>query len=132
MKRHHIHEIKAIIIFACALILLASFISFVPEDLPWYTSQPNTNVKNWISVFGAYLAGALFFVFGYSSYFLVIFLGFWGWQKLYSRDIRFTLSKGISFITMFWTLSALLSTVKASVVSKFPNTSMAASFTSLS
>ena len=48
MKHEHVNEIKGIIILACGLILLASLISFVPEDLPWYASQPNIPVKNLI------------------------------------------------------------------------------------
>ena len=77
MKQEHINEIKAIIILAVAAILLASLVSFVPEDLPWYVSQPNIPAKNLIRGTGAYVAGSLFFVFGYSAYFMVVFLFFW-------------------------------------------------------
>ncbi|MFH1360319.1 MAG: DNA translocase FtsK [Candidatus Omnitrophota bacterium] len=109
MKRQYIDEIKAIVIFACAVILFASLISFAPEDLPWHTSQPNLKAKNLISVFGAYMAGSLFFVWGYAGYFVVVFLLLWGWEKLNSRDIKFSLSKGISLLVLFCVLSALLS-----------------------
>ena len=64
MKHEHINEIKAILILAFGFILLASLVSFSPEDLSWYTSHPNIPYKNWIGVVGAYVAGGLFFVLG--------------------------------------------------------------------
>ncbi|VAW14071.1 hypothetical protein MNBD_BACTEROID05-881 [hydrothermal vent metagenome] len=93
MKEEHINEIKAIIILAFGMIFLASLISFVPDDLPWYTSNPNVPTQNLIRITGAYLSGTLFFVFGYSSYFLVVFLFFWAWNKFTSQEISFTVSK---------------------------------------
>ena len=82
MKREHIaNEITGIVILATALILFASLISFVPEDLSWYTSSPNVPVKNLIRVTGAYSAGALFFLIGYSAYAIVVFLFFFGWAS---------------------------------------------------
>ena len=63
MKRQHIDEIKAIIVLSIGMILLASLLSFVPEDLPLYTSHPNSPAKNLIRIVGAYTAGALLFTF---------------------------------------------------------------------
>lgn len=108
MKREHIvNEITGIVILASALILLASLISFVPEDLSWYTSFPNIPVKNLIQIFGAYTAGTLFFVMGYSAYAIVVFLFFFGWDKLASKELKFSTSKFISFIVIFCVLSSL-------------------------
>jgi S-DNA-T family DNA segregation ATPase FtsK/SpoIIIE len=109
MTREHFNEVKGIVVFALGLILLASMISFVPDDLSWFTTYPNSPVKNLISIVGAYCAGSLFFVFGYSSYFLVIFLFFWSWNKFSSRDIKFTAAKAISFLILFTVISCLLS-----------------------
>jgi len=109
MKQEHINEIKAIIILALGMIILASLISFVPEDLPWHTSEPNVPAQNLIRVTGAYLAGSLLFVFGYSSYFFVVFLFFWAWNKFSSREIEFTISKFISFLILFCVISSLFS-----------------------
>ncbi len=114
MKNEHINEIKAIIILACGVILLASLISFVPEDLPWYTSHPNIPAKNLVRIVGAYMAGSLFFVFGYSSYALVVFLLFWGWNKLASRQLKFSFVKFFSFAILFCALSGLFGLFSAS------------------
>ena len=107
MKHHYIDEIKAIIIFAVAVILLASLISFVPEDLPWYTSQPNVPARNLIRVFGAYVAGGLFFVFGYGAYFFVIAMLFLAWDKFSMRALSFSWPKMASLGVMFCVVSAL-------------------------
>jgi len=107
MKHEHINEIKAIIILSLGLILLASLISFVPEDLPWYTSHPNIPAKNLVRIVGAYVAGGLLFVFGYSVYAVVVFLFFWGWNKLASRQLQFSFLKFLSFGILFCALSGL-------------------------
>ena len=109
MKRQHIDEIKAIIVLSIGMILLASLLSFVPEDLPWYTSHPNSPAKNLIRIVGAYTAGALLFTFGYSAFFVVLFLVFWSWNKFSSRTLILSFSKLISFAVLFCTLSALFS-----------------------
>ncbi|MCB9770954.1 MAG: DNA translocase FtsK [Candidatus Omnitrophica bacterium] len=109
MNREHLNEVKGIIVFALGVILLASLVSFVPDDLAWYTTHPNSPAKNLIRVVGAYSAGTLFFVFGYSVYFLVVFLFFWSWNKFASREIKFTAAKAISFLILFSVISALFS-----------------------
>lgn len=50
MKQEHLSEIKAIIILSLGMILLASLVSFVPEDLPWYTSHPNVPAHNLVRI----------------------------------------------------------------------------------
>ncbi len=107
MKRQYIDEIKAIIVLSMGMILLASLLSFVPEDLPWYTSSPSIPAKNLIRIVGAYTGGTLLFVFGYSAFFAVLFLIFWSWNKFSSRTLNLTISKFISFSVLFCALSAL-------------------------
>ncbi len=109
MTREHFNEVKGIVVFTLGLILLASLVSFVPDDLAWYTTHPNSPAKNLIRIVGAYAAGSLFFVFGFSAYFLVIFLFFWSWNKFSSRDIKFTAAKAISFLILFSVISSLFS-----------------------
>lgn len=111
MKKEHINEIQGVIIFAVGLLLLASLLSFVPEDLSWYTSSPNIPAKNLVRVVGAYAAGSLFFVLGYSAYFLAAFLLFWSWNKFSDRDIEFTFSKLLSSIVLFCSVSTLFSMI---------------------
>src|SRR3989338_2382752 len=109
MKHEHVNEIKAILILAASLILLASLVSFVPEDLPWYTSHPNVPAHNLVRIVGAYMAGALFFIFGYSAYAPAVFLSLWSWNKFASRDLNFSLAKLICIVILFCSLSGLFS-----------------------
>ncbi len=120
MKYEHINEIKGIIISALSLLLLASLVSFSSHDLPWYTSSPNPHVHNWIGIAGAYVAGGLFFVLGYSAYFCVVIGLFWSWNKFTSREIVFSFPKFLSLIVLFIVTSALLSfTGGADAVTRF-------------
>jgi len=107
MKPEHISEVKGIIIFAIGIIFLASLISFVPEDLAWFSSNPNIPAKNFVRITGAYLAGSLLFVFGLSSYSLVLFLFFWGWNQFFLREIRFSIPKLLNCLVFLCVISSL-------------------------
>jgi S-DNA-T family DNA segregation ATPase FtsK/SpoIIIE len=106
MKEEHLNEIKAIVVLAAGMILLASLVSFVPEDLPWYTSHPNFPAHNLIKITGAYLAGSLLFLFGLSSYFIIGFLFFWSWNKFTNRDIKFSVLKLFSLAILLSVFSS--------------------------
>ncbi|MDP8264900.1 MAG: DNA translocase FtsK [Candidatus Aceula lacicola] len=111
MKSQYVNEIKGVIILAVALILLASLISFDPADLSWYTSNPNVPAHNLIRIFGAFLAGGLLLVIGYSAYFIALFLFFWSWNKFADREMQFSVSKLVSFGVIFIVLSSLFSLI---------------------
>lgn len=117
MKQEHINEIKGILLFAFALILFASLISYVPDDLVWFTSHPNSPVHNLIRGAGAYGAGVLFVVFGYSSYILVMFLLFWSWNIFTSRPMYFSAARNISLAVLLSVLSALFSLMGSGLTS---------------
>lgn len=107
MKIEHLNEIKGIIILAITLILLASLVSFTPYDLSWYTSTPYQPAHNWIGIAGAYGAGILFFLLGYSAYFLAVITIFLSTNKFAHRDVQFNFFKLVSMITLFIVASAL-------------------------
>jgi len=111
MKKEHINEIKGILILALGLILLASLVSFDPQDLSWFSSQPNIPAKNLIRIVGAIMAGILFFLIGLSSYFVVAALFFWSWNKFKSRDIQFNWPKLFSSLVLFSVVSTLFSMI---------------------
>ena len=111
MRTEHLNEIKGIIILALALILLASLLSYVPEDLIWYTSHPNSPAHNLIRVTGAYTAGALFFLVGYSSYLIVMFFLFWSWNIFTSRETPFSAARGILLAILVAVMGGILSLV---------------------
>jgi len=108
VRERRLNEIKAITLLAIVFIILASLISFTPFDLPFYTSHPNLPPKNFIRTFGAYLAGLLVFLFGWSSYFIpaaIMYLG----VKLFQQekpDLR--LPKVLGMLVMLLSVSSLV------------------------
>lgn len=71
MKEKRINEIKGVILIAVGLMVLASLIRFDRLDLSFYTSHPNIPPSNLLGIFGAYLGGAIVFLFGRPSGFLL-------------------------------------------------------------
>jgi len=80
MREKRINEIKGVILIACGLMILASLIRFDRLDLRFYTSHPNIPPRNLLGIFGAYLGGAIVFLFGRPTSFilpaLVLLFGF--------------------------------------------------------
>ncbi len=115
MKQEYINEIKGVLLFAFALILFASLISYVPDDLIWFTSDPNSPAKNLIRFSGAYTAGAIFVTIGYSAYMLVLFMLFWSWNIFTSRPMYFSAARNISVGVLMVVLSSLFSLTGSSL-----------------
>ncbi|MFH0827736.1 MAG: DNA translocase FtsK [Candidatus Omnitrophota bacterium] len=97
MKSKRINEFKGVFVTAIGLIVLASLLSFDRNDLSFYTSSPNAPPHNWISTFGAYLAGLLLYLFGWASFLLPIFILWMGVKLFLSEppDIRWPRLAGI-------------------------------------
>ncbi len=113
MKQEHVNEIKAIVILALGMILFASLVSFVPEDLPWYTSTPNHPIQNLVSITGAYIAGGLIFVFGYSSYCLVFLLLYLSWGYFFSKEFKVSFYKILGIIGLLGVISTLAGVISS-------------------
>ncbi|RJP29774.1 MAG: DNA translocase FtsK [Candidatus Omnitrophota bacterium] len=108
MRERRLNEIKAVILIALGLIILASLVSFTPYDLSFYTSHPNVPAKNLIRGFGAYLAGVLLFLFGWASYAIpaiTLLLG----VKLFRQDIPdLRMPKILGMIVLLLSISSLI------------------------
>lgn len=108
MKEKRLNEIQGVVVIAAGLIVLASLLSFTPFDLPFYTAHPYNPPHNVIRTFGAYFAGALFFLFGWAAYLipaLALFLG----ARLFQHqrpDLRIPRLLGMSVLLI--STSALL------------------------
>ena len=86
MKAKRINEFKGVLVVAIGLIVLASLVSFNRNDISFYTSNPNIPPHNWISTFGAYLAHFMFFLFGWASFVLPVFI-LWIGVKLFLNEL---------------------------------------------
>ncbi len=86
MKEKRINEIKGIILLAAGLIVLVSLVSFVPNDLSFYTSHPNLSPKNLIGRFGAYLGWVIILLLGRWVSFIIPLFMFWLGIKLFRHQ----------------------------------------------
>lgn len=71
------NEIQAIILFAIALLIFISFVTFDFSDIPLFTSQVNQPVRNFAGLFGAYLGAIMFFIMGLSAYVIPVLIISW-------------------------------------------------------
>src|SRR5271166_6624701 len=69
-SRNGLNDVIGIALFALALLLLVSQLSFDRYDLPWVRVPPNTEIHNWIGVIGAYFAWFTFLPLGVAAYLL--------------------------------------------------------------
>ena len=108
MREKRLNEIKGVLLVAVGLIVLASLVSFSPYDLGFYTYPPNRPAHNLISTFGAYLAAALLFLFGWAAYAIPLFIFFVGlrWFQQIAPDLR--LPRMISLLVLLVSVSSLV------------------------
>ena len=108
MKKEYLLEIIGIFIFALTALIFLSFISYHPSDLSYYTSHPNIPPKNFINIFGAYFSGISFFVFGWVSYMVPIFLFLWGLKFVRAEEIRTNVVKLLGLFILMVALGSFL------------------------
>jgi S-DNA-T family DNA segregation ATPase FtsK/SpoIIIE len=108
MQQKWLNEIKATALFALGILVLASLASFTPDDLAFYTSHPNIPPHNLIRGFGAYLAGALLFLIGWSSWLLPLFIFFWSVRLFRQKAIDLRFVRLFGLITLILAISCLL------------------------
>ncbi|MFH1996421.1 MAG: DNA translocase FtsK [Candidatus Omnitrophota bacterium] len=116
------NEIYVLVLLAAGILILVSLLSFDFNDLSFFTSQPNSPIRNFAGVVGAYIGFALVFVMGHSSYaipaliFTWMLARFWGLapQKTY---LKITGTACIIFASS--TLSSLLAVNDAAARFRF-------------
>lgn len=77
------NEIQAIVLFAAAVFIFLSLVSFNFADIPQFTSRPNVPVGNVAGVIGTYVGLALFFTMGLSSYVMPLLILSWAVARLF-------------------------------------------------
>lgn len=92
-------EIRGLILLASSVLLLLSLLSFA------YGTQST----NWMGLIGYTIGWFLHAVFGISSYFIAIYLGWIGWRFLFSKAIHHLRLKTIYLSIFIFSLCILLS-----------------------
>lgn len=118
MKQRRLNEIKATVFFAFGILILASLISFTPEDLAFFTSHPNIPPHNLIRGFGAHLAGFLLLLIGWSSWLLPLFILFWSIRFFRQKDLDLRFIRVFGFIVLILATSSLLAMFQDVVASQ--------------
>lgn len=109
MNEERRHEIFGIFLFACALLLFFSFISFTPQDLPFYTASPHRPPHNWVGRFGATGAGFFFFLLGWTAFLIPAVIFAWGALKFFGKDQKFLSIRLWGGIVLLLSTAALFS-----------------------
>jgi len=108
------YNISGIFLVAIGCLIGLSVISYIPEDLPFITSEPNPIPHNYINYFGAYLAFGIFFMLGWGAYLIPILLFFWGINLLTVRKFTKAYINFISLPILFISFSTLCSILPSS------------------
>ncbi|MFC1666711.1 DNA translocase FtsK [Candidatus Omnitrophota bacterium] len=109
MKRQKKDLIISFGLFTVALLLLASMVSYSPYDIRFETSDPNSPIRNYIGIVGAYVAWSIFKIIGYAG-FLIPFLCFiWGIGGLAERSEQRPLFKYLGIILLFCSSASFFS-----------------------
>ncbi len=77
MKKERINEIWGVFFLLLGLFTFASLFFYHAEDIAFYTSHPTSPVANYAGISGAYLAFALFLIFGVSAFVLPFVFLLW-------------------------------------------------------
>lgn len=100
-------EAKGLIFLGFSLIVLLSLLSFHFED----------HSKNWLGLVGWGIGLGFHFLFGLTSYLVLIFLGWLGWQFLLNREVPSLPSKIVYFGIFLISVCLLLNLIAESSVS---------------
>ena len=107
MQEKRINELKGLITLAVALIILMSLLSFSWDDLKFFSFPYNSVPKNLIRGFGAYLAGVLFFFFGWSAYIISGYIAWWGLRLFKNKPLHLRGVQILGFFIFLVSISAI-------------------------
>lgn len=102
-------KIAVIFLIGFTLLVSLSIVSYNPSDLSFYTSHPQSNVRNLVGIAGAYLSHSLFFLFGWSTYLIPLIMIMAIVAVLYSRFIQKFWVKILGSLILLIMFSTLLS-----------------------
>lgn len=71
------NEIQAIILFAIAIFILISFLTFDFYNVQQFTSKPVSHARNFVGLCGTYLGLIFFFIMGLSAYVIPVLILSW-------------------------------------------------------
>ncbi|SPD74751.1 DNA translocase FtsK [uncultured Desulfobacterium sp.] len=111
-------EIKGILFLVTAIILSGSLLSYQPQDpLVWKKAVSLSNAQNLFGSVGAHLAGGLFSLLGFSSFWLVVILVVFAILSFRGRPLSSAVKSMIAAIALPVSFSGILNLQFQNVVS---------------
>jgi len=125
------NEVWGFIFLAVSILVFTALISYDQNDLSFYSSQPNTEIKNLIGIIGAYISGILVFLVGATSFVIPFLTLSWSVSKFIGRQPQKLYVKTIGTVILFLSASSMLSLIAtAESVNSFKNGGLIGSFVS--
>ena len=109
MKQERINEIWGVLLFALSVLIFVSLISYDPNDLWFLTSRATVPTHNYVGIFGALVAFALFGSIGLSAYIIPVLSVTWAIGKFLNKVPQKFYFKLLGTSFLFIASSALLS-----------------------
>jgi len=105
------NEALGIVFLAISILIFISLISYDANDLSFYTSNPNPEIRNLIGRIGAYISGILVFLIGATSFIIPFLTLSWALSKFLNKTPQKLYIKTIGTIVLFLSASSLLSLI---------------------
>jgi DNA segregation ATPase FtsK/SpoIIIE, S-DNA-T family len=103
------NEIWAILFLVIATLILISLVSFDINDISFHTSTPNSRIRNFAGIVGAYIAWGILYTIGLSGYCIPIVILFWAAGRFMGARTQRFYVKLIGTLVLILATSALLS-----------------------
>lgn len=116
------NEVWGLVFLAVAILVFVALISYDQNDLPFYSSNPNVEIRNLVGIIGAYISGVLVFLIGATSFVIPFLTLSWSLSKFLGSQPQKLYIKTIGTIILFLSASSLLSLIATGeAVSSFRN-----------
>lgn len=104
-------EVTGILLFALALFLFLSLVSYDPMDPSFfsYSSSKTGPIHNWMGIVGAYVSGFLFQGCGFPSFLIPLVLGFYAFSFILRWEWKYPLLKLGGWLVILFATSSLFS-----------------------
>ncbi len=109
MKQERINEIWGVLLFALSVLVFVSLVTYDPNDLRIFTSNPNVYTHNYAGIIGAYVAAVLFSLIGFSAFIIPALTLTWSLGKFLNKVPQKFYFKLLGTSFLFIASSALLS-----------------------
>jgi len=105
------NEVLGLIFLAVSVLIFIALISYDPDDLGFYSSHPNMQIRNLVGIIGAYIAGIMVFLIGATSFIVPFLTLSWSFSKFLGKERQKLYIKTIGTVILFLSASSLLSLI---------------------